>query len=67
MTHPALYLPTGRIPFIPTRIVRAFNDNVAAGPLLTAADGASVAHLALCRDATLAADLSLLHSTEVAP
>jgi hypothetical protein len=40
MTHPALYLPTGRIAFLPTRIVRAFNDNVAAVSLLPAADGA---------------------------
>ena len=40
MTHPALYISAQRIAFIPSRIVRAFNDNVAAVSLLPAADGA---------------------------
>ena len=66
MTHPALYLPTGRIPFIPTRIVRAFNDNVAAGPLLTAADGADVAHNAPCAVLATSAAVVSLHDPEVA-
>jgi hypothetical protein len=65
MTHPALYLPTGRIPFIPTRIVRAFNDNV-AGSLSLPADGADVAHNAPCAVLATSAAVVSLHDPEVA-
>jgi hypothetical protein len=66
MTHPALYLPTGRIAFLPTRIVRAFNDNVAAGPLLTAADGADVAHNAPCAVLATSAAVPFIHEVPCA-
>ena len=65
MTHPALYLPTGRLPVIPTRIVRAFNDNV-AGSLSLPADGADVAHNAPCAVLATSAAVVSLHDPEVA-
>jgi hypothetical protein len=57
MTHPALYISAQRIAFIPSRIVRAFNDNVAAVSLLPAADGAG-AVLLDCEAAPAAVSLS---------
>jgi hypothetical protein len=64
MIHPALYISAQRIPFIPTRIVRAFNDNVAV-PSFTA-DGADVAHNAPCAVLATSAAVVSLHDPEVA-
>jgi hypothetical protein len=66
MTHPALYISAQRIAFLPTRIVRAFNDNVAAGPLLTAADGADVAHNAPCAVLATSAAVPFIHEVPCA-